>query len=374
MNAFRFTMPVQLFFGPNSSRWLEKALKPYDVIMVVMGPGGSARRSGALALVEERAKRLIIYDEARSNPTNRIADDGAELARREKVDCIVGIGGGSVIDSAKAIALAAHDGPPVWDFVVGRRRPKGALPLIAVNTTHGTGSEVDRYAVLTKEGTHDKMGFESPVMYPRASIDDPVFTVTLPKPLTASTAIDAFYHALEALLSKAVSPLSALISKEAIRLISKYLPLVYDRPDDLEGRYYLLYASMLAGIAIDMCRTGLIHALEHPVSGITDIHHGRGLALLGPAIIKFYEERIRGELEEALLPIMEVIGERNPGEALYSFQERFGLNGRLRDLGLKKEDLRPVVDMAFEQAPYLVSNSPVEPTKEQALNILESIY
>ncbi len=364
-------MPVQLFFGPGSAKRLEKLLKPYEKVMVVTGLGGSARRSGALGAVEEHAKRLIIYDRVKSNPTDTIVDDGAELARQEGVECIVAVGGGSAIDTAKAIAIAAHDGPPIWDFVLGERKPSGALPLIAVNTTHGTGSEVNRYSVLTKEGTYDKLGFQA--IYPRASIDDPTFTLTLPKPLTASTTIDAFYHALEAALSKVVGPLSLLISKEAIRLIVKYLPRVYDKPEDLEGRYYLLYASMLAGIAIDMCRTGLVHAIEHPLSGMTDIHHGKGLALLGPAVLKFYEERAAG-LKEILGPLMDAMGRGSPSEALYEFQDMYGLNGRLRDTGLRRDDLELLVDMTFEQASHLVSNSPIEPTKEEVSVILESIY
>lgn len=372
MNTFRFSMPVQLFFGPGSAKKLEKLLKPYEKVMVITGLGGSARRSGALSAVEEHAKRPIIYDRIKSNPTDIMVDEGAELARREGVDCIVAVGGGSAIDAAKAIAIAAYNGPPVWDFVLGKKRPEGALPLIAVNTTHGTGSEVDRYSVLTKEGMYDKLGFQA--IYPKASIDDPTFTLTLPKSLTASTTIDAFYHALEAALSKAAGPLSHLLSNEAIRLIVKYLPRVYDNPEDLEGRYYLLYASMLAGIAIDMCRTGLIHALEHPISGITDAHHGRGLALLGPAILKFYEGQVGDKLRELLRPLMETVGKESPTEALYEFQEAFGLNGRLRDVGLRREDLEFVVNVTFEQASHLISNSPVELGREEVLAILESIY
>ena len=371
MNTFRFSMPVQLFFGPGSVRRLEKLLEPYEKVMVVTGLGGSARRSGALGAVEEYAKRLIIYDRVKSNPTDRIVDEGAKLARQEGIECIVAVGGGSAIDTAKAIGIAAHDGPPIWDFVLGDRKPSGALPLIAVNTTHGTGSEVNRYSVLTKEGTYDKLGFQA--IYPKASIDDPAFTLTLPKPLTAYTAMDAFYHALEAALSKTVGPLSYLISKEAIHLIVKYLPIVYDKPEDLEGRYYLLYASMLAGIAIDMCRTGLIHALEHPLSGITDVHHGKGLALLGPAVLRFYEERT-DRPKEMLRPLLDMTGKGGPSEALYEFQDTYGLNGRLKDTGLKKDDLGLLADMTFRQASHLISNSPVEPTKEGVLAILESVY
>lgn len=365
-------MPVRLFFGPGSYKKLEKLLKPYKKVMVVTSQGGSARRSGALSIVEEYAKELVLYDKVKSNPTDRIVDEGAELARMEGVDCIVAIGGGSAIDVAKALAIAAHHGAPIWEFITGEREASGSLPLIAINTTHGTGSEVDRFSVLTKEGTHYKLGFIA--VYPKASIDDPTFTLTLPKSLTAFTAIDALYHAIEATLSKEAGPLSSLISKEAIRLIARYLPRVYDNLEDSEGRYYLLYASMLAGIAIDMCRTGLIHALEHPISGIVDVHHGMGLAILGPSILKFYEARVGDELSELLKPVMEVVGEKDPAEALYKFQEMFGLNKRLKDIGLKRDDLKLVVDMAFQETPYLVSNSPVEVSDEVALKILESLY
>ncbi|MEM3998958.1 MAG: iron-containing alcohol dehydrogenase, partial [Ignisphaera sp.] len=277
-------------FGVGVAKNITDVLQRFRRVYVVTSRS-AAKVSGALADVENILKslgiRYEVFDGVTPNPLASMVNSISEKVWRFGAEAIVAVGGGSVIDTAKIVSVISHCGGLVEDYVRGYREACGSIPVLAVNLTHGTGSEVDRYAVVTLENPKTKYGLTSDYMYPAASFDDPRYLVTLPKSQTIYTAFDAFYHALEASCGVDSSPYVVAIAEEAVKNIVYWLPKAVENPGDVEARYWLLYSSMLAGIAIDNSRAHIIHSVENVLSGInTSLPHGAGLAMLGPAAVK----------------------------------------------------------------------------------------
>lgn len=232
-----------------------------------------------------------LFNKILPNPLVEHVNEAVKLGLDFGVDFIVAIGGGSPIDSAKAIAtLLKYPNNDCYDLYKGKKNfpdPKfiQALPVIAINTTHGTGTEADRYSVISFPEKLEKLGSGHENVYPMYSIDDPNLLKSLPLKQTIYTAVDALNHANECATSKIRSPYSILLAKETIRLVLKYLPIVIKNPEDKEGRYYLHYASMIAGTGIDNSGCHITHQLEHVLSSVQhSLAHGLGLAMLLPAV------------------------------------------------------------------------------------------
>ena len=342
---------VRLYFGPHTVSELERELKGCERILVATGKR-SAKESGALdealSLLAKLGVSYEVFDGVTPNPWASQADSMAQRAWAFGADAILAIGGGSVIDAAKAAAIVAVSGSRAADYVYGRRKAKGWLPVYAVNITHGTGTEVDRYSVLTVEETGEKRGFVS--IYPAASVDDPRYTLTLPRNQTVYTALDAFYHAYESATQPGSSPFTEMLSREAARLLRAWLPKAVEEPRDLEARYWLLYASMLAGIAIDLNGTHVIHTIEHVLSAMNPkLAHGCGLDLLGPRAA-YYVHKVNPRASAAVLaaldPTMRPVPEdaEKAEKAVYEFQRSVGFEERLGDYGFSENDLPKIAE------------------------------
>jgi alcohol dehydrogenase len=272
--------------------------------------------------------------------------------------------------------VIAECGGIVEDYIADPHRFCGSIPVIAINLTHGTGSEVNRYAVVTIDQPKTKIGLASDYMYPVISIDDPRYLVTLPARQTVYTALDAFYHAVESACSRNSSPYIVTIAEEAVRIIVKWLPKVVNNLSDLNGRAWLLYASMLAGIAIDNSRAHLIHAIENVISGLnTDLAHGAGLAMLGPAAIPYlyvneYENlyRLLRHLEPSIQPTPS--DNTKAGEAVKRFQQLVGFNERLSNYGFTINDVDRIIDTIEKALSYALRLAPIDISKE----IIRDIY
>ncbi len=375
---FTLRCATKLHFGVGVLDKITNYLKDFNSIMIVCGKT-SARISGALGVVEKKLKELnknyIIYDKVIPNPTRDIVNEGVELARSERVDLIIAIGGGSAIDTAKAIAITIPSNEDVWIFVKGLKIPEKTLPVIAINLTHGTGSEVDRYSVITNIETKEKIGFGYDNMYPLVSFDDPKLTLTMPKRQVIATSLDALYHALESATSLEKTPYTLLLSKEASQLIFKHLPLAINDLDNVDYRYWLLYASAIAGIAIDNSRTHLVHAMEHALSGYNpEIPHGEGLACLGPEIMKItymYEPQILTELLKPIIP--ELSSKTEDAElvktGLVRFQEDVGFRRKLSDYGISRDDIKELTELTYNSMKPLIELAPFKVDKELIKNI-----
>ncbi|MCC6057276.1 MAG: iron-containing alcohol dehydrogenase, partial [Desulfurococcaceae archaeon] len=257
-----------LYFGVNGLEKAKSFLAGREKVVIATGKT-SAKVSGALGDVEKVLKEFgasyVIYDNISPNPWASQVEELAKIIWSEGADAVIAIGGGSPIDAAKVASVIAVSGGTVKDIVRGRK-PKRSVPLMAINLTHGTGTEIDRYAVVTLNEEREKHGLS--VKYPEISIDDPRYTLTLDRRQTVYTSLDAFYHSYESATSTVRNMLIESMAREAVRHIVEALPRAVNDLRNVDLRERLLYASMIAGIAIDAGSTHLNHAIEHALSGL----------------------------------------------------------------------------------------------------------
>jgi len=258
------------------------------------------------------------YDDVRPNPTYDNCEAAAAMGTAMKADCIIAIGGGSSMDTAKTAAvLMKHPGKKAVDFYEKGEPITGAVPLIAINTSHGTGSECDAFAVAQSDG-EDKPAINSPHIYAAYTIEDPRLTATMPTKQTISTSIDSVNHAVEAATTITTSPYSIGLAKEAVRLVATYLPTAIVEPSNLTARYWLMYASAIAGISFDLGLLHITHSLEHAMSAINvKVTHGDGLGILMPAMIREIYPAVPEVLAEVFAPIVPGL-KGVPGEGEYA--------------------------------------------------------
>lgn len=340
MQVFSFWMPTRVVFGEGCLAQLDDLVAPLPRRCLIVAGRRAARLNGWLTQLGERLKQArveyAIFDAVEPNPTPHTVADGAALARREKARWILAIGGGSAIDAGKAIALCAVNQGAVLDYARGMKPERPALPLIAVPTTAGTGSEVTPYAILSDVAACDKVGLSHPDLFPRAALLDPTFLASSPENLTVDTGLDALCHALEAYLSRQRSPFSDMLAERAACAIVEHLPRARKAPQDIEARGALMLASCQAGMAIANTATLLPHALGYPVTVRFDVPHGRATAILLPAFL----ERETAHEPERVRAIGRILGnEADPPAALRAFMESCGVAPRLMPYGVQDKEI-----------------------------------
>ena len=348
-------------------------------ILVLTGRG-AYKATGAWDVIvpalESRNISYTLYDRVTPNPTTAQIDEAVALA--PQAQAVLAIGGGSPIDAGKSAAvLLANPGKTAAELYEFKFTPAGAVPIIAVNLTHGTGTEADRFAVATILEKEYKPAIAYDCIYPTWSIDDPALMTGLSREQTRFVSIDAVNHCIEAATSKAASAFSVSLAREAIALVAQYLPVAEKNPADLEARYYLLYASMLAGVCFDNGLLHYTHALEHPLSGVKpDLTHGLGLSILVPAVVKeIYAEKavVLADILSSIVPGLAGI----PEEAEYAAQKleewlaESGVPQKLSDEGFDESHLDKLVDLAFNTPSLggLLSLAPTEATPEAVRRI-----
>lgn len=339
----------------------------------------SVKRSGLLdrvtALLQEAQVDFFIFDEVIPNPTTNTVHSGAQLLQEHQCDVVIGIGGGSTIDSAKCIAFMGKNSGNISDYIFNRKTGIDAFPIIAIPTTAGTGTEGNSLAVLTNPDSNDKKSLKSPLLYPKVSIVDPELMQTLPKNYIASCGFDAFSHCFEAYIAKRSTDESSSIALKGITMLAEYLPIVYKDPKNIDAWENVAYASTLGGMAIDLAGVTLPHGLEHPLSGLLNITHGEGLAALYLSIMKHTSSVI---LEEKYKRFCKAMGCKSNKssisddaiEILEAFLIDLNLTYTLSDLNVKKEHIDWCVDNAVKTMEYAISNHPSSFSKEE----LKEIY
>lgn len=350
--------------------------KGIDKIIVISGRG-AYKSTGAWDVVEKALKENNIeytnYAKVTPNPTADQVDEAAAQAKDFGATAVMGIGGGSPIDTAKSVAiLIENEGVTCRDVYQFKFIPEKAAPIVAINLTHGTGTEVDRFAVVTIPETQYKPAIAYDCIYPAYAIDDPALMTKLSKDQTVYVSVDAVNHSIEAATSKAASPLSVSTAKECIRLVAKYLPIINQNPNDLEARYFLLYASLLGGVSFDNGLLHFTHALEHPLSGMRpELTHGLGLGIILPAVIKYSYSAKAATLADILEPIVPGLkGDPSEAEEAAKKVEKWlcevGVKTKLQDEGFCNDDVDKLVDLAFTtpSLDLLLSIAPVDATKE----------
>jgi len=359
----------------------ELKTKNINKILVVSGKK-SYKISGAWGPTEkalnENNIEYKIYDNVTPNPTTHQVDDAAKMGIELGAQAVLCIGGGSPIDAGKSVAiLLNYPDKSARELYEGKFTPTTAAPIITINLTHGTGTEADRFAVVSIPETETKPAIAYDCIYPVYSINDPALCTKLPTEQTKYVTLDALNHVIEASTTVTTNPMSILMAKETTRLIAKYLPVAIDNPEDLTARYYLMYAAMIAGISFDNGLLHFTHALEHPLSGLKpELPHGLGLVMLLPSVIrKIYAARpeILADVLSPIIPGLE--GKVNEAEKaaveMENWLSTLGITSKLSDEGFTEHDIDKLTAQVFGTASLagLLSLAPVNADEQVVRDI-----
>lgn len=384
--VFNFHIPTKIIFGCGEINKLASEELPGKKAMIVISAGNSMKKHGYLDLVvrllTENNVAAIVYDKIQPNPIKAHVMEAAAICKELGCDFIVGLGGGSSIDSAKSIAVMACNEGDYWDYISGgsgKGKPvHKALPVVAIPTTAGTGTEADPWTVITHEEKQEKIGFGNRYTYPVLSIIDPKLMVSIPPALTAYQGFDAFFHAAEGYIAKCCNPISSLYSLEAIRLLFKYLPRAVKDGNDITARTKVAWASTLAGMVESTSSCTSEHSLEHAMSAFyPDLPHGAGLI----AISKAYFNTFRNDCTKKYMKMAEVMTQSKSNrasdfiEALERMQKECGVNQlALSQWGIKESDLERFVVNAKTTMGGLFSVDPRELSDEELLQIYKESF
>lgn len=360
---FQYNLPVNLIFGRGKITQVGKQTAKYGKKALLVTGRSSTKKSGLLdktmTYLKEEGIEPILFDQVEQNPLTDTAYSGAALAKENGCDVIVGLGGGSIMDAAKAIAFLALNDGNINDYIFGRKVSDCALPIILVPTTCGTGSEGNGFAVLTNPETNDKKSLRCNAIVAKASIIDPELMTTMPKAVLASVGFDALCHNMEAYLSEIGQPLTDMMALEGIRLVGTYLPKVYRNYADMEAWEYITWGSTLGGMVINTAGVTAPHGLEHPASGLRDLVHGRGLAALIPVI---FEESIKGAPEKFSV-ISRLLGGQDENDCVLKIRELLAeieLTTTLGAQGIKETDIDWMTENCLKVSAAGLSNHPVK--------------
>ncbi len=350
-------------------------------VLVVTGKG-SHIKTGAWdkvkAALDANGLGHFLYDKVTPNPTADQVDEAVAGGNSVKAGAVIAIGGGSPIDAGKVAAtLLANPGHNCREICNLQFTPEKAVPIVAVNLTHGTGTEVNRFAVVSVPETEHKPALAFDCIYPLYSIDDPALMTGLPERQTVYVSVDAVNHVIEACTTTVANIYTIGMAKEVVRLVAKYLPVAKKDPKDLRARYFLLYASMIAGIAFDNGLLHLTHALEHPLSGVRpELSHGSGLGIILPGIIKEIYPAKPEVLAEVLSPIVPnligvAIEAETAARGVRNWLTEVGIPMNLQAEGFAQGDLDKLVDLAFNTPSLggLLGLAPVNADREMVMRI-----
>lgn len=333
--------------------------------------------------LDEGGIAWTLYDQVTPNPDTDSIDAATAMARQFGAKGIIGIGGGSPIDVAKSVAiLMEYPDQTAETLYEWKFQAEKALPIVAINLTHGTGTEADRFAVASIESKHYKPAIAGEPLYPLWSIDDPELMLTMPKEQIMATTVDAVNHVVEASTSKVTNPFAVTLARETIALAVKYLPIAMADPKDLTARYHLAYGALLGGISFDNGFLHYTHALEHPLSGMKPkVIHGIGLGILLPAVIRNIYPACGNVLADILAPMVpDLTGGRSESDRAADGVEKWlsgvGIDRKLSDEGFTESDLDHLTDLVFEtpSLAVLLSVAPTEATREAVSKIYRDSF
>jgi alcohol dehydrogenase len=393
MESFMYYMPTRLIFGAGKLAELATTKHfPWKKALVVVGAGGSARRSGSLdkvrGLLSARGVQTVVYDKIKPNPEAAQVEEAARIAKEEGCDVVVGLGGGSTIDSAKSIAMLAKNPGSYWDYMSsgtgGRKEPgNGALPIVAITTTAGTGTEADPWTVQSNPRSREKIGWGNDHTFPALSIIDPELMTTVPPKQTAYTGMDALFHSVEAYLATSHQPASDLLALEAVSLIARWLPVAVADGSNIEARSALAWANTEAGICESLSSCISHHSLEHAVSAFyPEVAHGCGLTILSVAYFSDLAERNPerfAKLAEAMGEDVQSLPESKRAFAFITALEKLikaaGLaDEKLSAYGVKKSDIPELARNALSAMGGLFDVTPVKQVQADVERILQRAY
>jgi alcohol dehydrogenase len=390
---FSLYMPTRVLFG--CGKLTELGTTPFlpgRKALIVIGASGAMRKHGYLKqvgqLLRKNGASSVVYDKIQPNPVVEHVEEGAQIARQEKCDFVLGLGGGSTIDTAKAIAVMAKNPGRYWDYILsgsgkGKTPAKGALPIVAIPTTAGTGTEADPWTVITKSDTNEKIGYGNACTFPTLSIVDPELMVSVPPSQTAYTGMDAFFHSVECYLATINQPTSDHLALEAVSLIAKYLPIAVKDGRNLQARTKLAWANTEAGMCESFSCCISHHSMEHALSAcFPNVPHGAGLTMLSVAYFSHLAERSPNRfpaLARAMGEKIEGLSKKEQAMAfiagLKKLIRKVGLNDqKLSNYGVQRADSRRLAENAFHTMGKLFEITPVKLTVDDAAAIYERAF
>ena len=386
---YEFYLPTKLLYGAGCLSALGGCALPGRKALLVTSAGQSAKRHGYLGRVEEQLTqagvRAVLYDQITPNPTKAEVMAGAALCRKEGCDFVLGLGGGSSIDAAKAISVMARNPGDYWDYVSGgtgkgKAVPNAPLPVVAVTTTAGTGTEADPWTVTPKEEPQEKIGFGYEKTFPVLSVVDPELMVSVPPRLTAYQGFDALFHSTEGYLNRTASPISDLMALEAIRLIGKSLPRAVRDGADLEARGDVALANTLSGMVETLSGCISEHSIAHAMSAYhPKLPHGAALIAISKA---YYQKLIRlGACRERMAAMARALGKSDAERpedfltALDALQKECSVDGlALSSFGMSPEEFPALTRNARETMGGLFEVDPVAVSDGDVLEILSDAF
>ena len=380
--------PTRVIFGPGRLEDLATCELPGKKALVCVTADGLMEKLGiqqqVLTLLKQNGVETVLFDQVMPNPTKTGVMSATELARGENCDFVIGLGGGSSVDTAKAVAIMMKNDGDLWDFAStgsgGRKAVKEAAPVVTISTTSGTGTETDPYCVITNEDTQEKLDFALDPIFPRISIIDPKLMLSLPHNLTLYQGFDALFHVAECYISNENSNrLLDVYSREAVEVVSKWLPVVSGNGNDLEARTWMAYAAdILGGYTQAIVNTTSHHIIAQTIGGMfPKVTHGLSLLFIAEA----YYKKVKAHRPKLLDDLGEFMGVKadpaDPGQgfitALCALMDKTGMRSlAMSEYGIKPSDFQKIVDIT-------VDNTGIEwekyrLSKQDIMEILEESY
>jgi alcohol dehydrogenase class IV len=358
---FSYSLPVNLLFGRGKVSQIGTAAAKYGNRALIVTGGSSSKKSGLLDRVQESLKEAgvccAVFDKVTQNPLTTTAAEGAKIAAEYGCGCVIGLGGGSIMDCAKAIAFLAVNYGDINDYIYNRVAGESALPIIAVPTTCGTGSEGNGFSVLTNPENGDKKSLRRDSIIPALSIIDSELMQTMPKHILSSVCFDALCHSMEAYLSKLSQPMTEYLSLQGIKLIAENIVDVYNGSDEPEKWDSVTWASTIGGMVINTAGVALPHGMEHPASGLKNIVHGRGLAALTPIIT---DASCTSDTEK-YGTISKLLGGHSAadcGDCIRKLLDSISLTTTLSEQGISSDDIPWMTENCFKVSAASINNHP----------------
>lgn len=378
---FTVTQPTRIRFGVGVIDDLAQAVADVGGAKVMLVVDPSLKEVGVLekivAPLDGAGVKYVLFDHVDPEPGLKLADEGAKIAGKAKCDCVIGAGGGSAMDVAKAVSILLTNGGKAVDYLGLGRITKPGVPKIMVPTTAGTGAEVTFTAVFINEKTKSKGGMNGDPLYPEMAVLDPALTLTLPPHVTAAPGIDAFTHALEAFVSTQAHPISDMYALEAMSLISANLAMAFANGANIEARSAMMMGSLLGGKALATAGVGLVHAMAYPLGGMFGIPHGLANAVLLPYVVDY---NIIGNPDK-FARIAEVMGydvadlslrdaARTAVEAVYELNQDVEIPASLEAIGVPADKIPKMAEIALTVT-RPVENNPRRPSLDDVIRIYE---
>ncbi|EJJ0532191.1 L-threonine dehydrogenase [Salmonella enterica] len=378
MAASTFFIPSVNVIGADSLKDAMSTMAEYgfrrtlivtDAMLAKLGMAGDIQKA-----LQERDIFSVIYDGTQPNPTTSNVAAGLKLLKENGCDSVIPLGGGSLHDCAKGIALVAANGGDIRDYEGVDRSAKPQLPMIAINTTAGTASEMTRFCIITDEERHIKMAIVDKHVTPLLSVNDSSLMVGMPKSLTAATGMDALTHAIEAYVSVAATPITDACALKAVTMIAENLIVAVEEGSNVQAREAMAYAQFLAGMAFNNASLGYVHAMAHQLGGFYNLPHGVCNAVLLPHVQVFNSQVAAARLRDCAAAMgvdvsgmSEAEGAQACVAAIRQLSQKVNIPAGLRELNVKEEDIPVLATNALKDACGLTN--PIQATHDEIVEI-----